>query len=221
MSIRIAGFPYGIVQQLGDALETSDPSQDHTVSIEKLMEQGSATVGQWVGMLDLGGAVVGPAPFQLNLSNNTTPTPQEWSPYLFSLMLEMTQKLWGDEDIYALYRDNARTRTAAADDVVNSARQYRSFRQIHALRGRRLYIINSGAFGLCPKTTQVGDFVVFLFGSQVPIVLRLIPSLHVWVVVGEAYVPGYMNGEIFDPDLETFRYGQGVGTVFFPHNVVR
>ena len=47
--------------------------------------------------------------------------------------------------------------------------------------------------GLCPRETAQGDFLCVLLGCNLPVVLRR-QDEH-YVLIGEAYVPGYMQGE--------------------------
>lgn len=77
---------------------------------------------------------------------------------------------------------------------------------------------SNGSFGLCPWSTKKGDIIVFLFGAEVPYLLRSIDDGQQnsinndaigckYELVGECYVDRYMNGEIFGghngSDLET------------------
>lgn len=62
---------------------------------------------------------------------------------------------------------------------------------------RRFFVTEKGYFGLGPGGTEVGDKVVLLQGGRVPIITRPGgPSS----IVGESYVKGIMNGEVFDKD---------------------
>lgn len=61
---------------------------------------------------------------------------------------------------------------------------------------RRLFFTGKGYIGLAPFTAQVGDKVCLLEGAQFPIILR--PNGDYWVVVGESYIHGIMDGEGWD-----------------------
>lgn len=66
--------------------------------------------------------------------------------------------------------------------------------------GRKFFITNRGYIGLAPKTAKAGDQVAVFFGSNVPFVIRKyqdMPGQQNWQLVGETYVHGAMNGEIF------------------------
>lgn len=72
-------------------------------------------------------------------------------------------------------------------------------------RKRRPFLADVGHVGLAPASAQPGDYICILFGCHVPIVLR--PSSEgCFVLVGEAYVYGIMDGEWFHEERpsETF-----------------
>jgi hypothetical protein len=46
---------------------------------------------------------------------------------------------------------------------------------------------------------QAGDVVVVLYGGRTPFLLRRKDD-GTWILVGECYVHGMMNGEVFDLD---------------------
>ncbi|KAJ4297772.1 hypothetical protein N0V90_005667 [Kalmusia sp. IMI 367209] len=62
-------------------------------------------------------------------------------------------------------------------------------------KSRRLMVTAGGHVGMAPCRGRTGDAVVVLFGCSIPLVLRRVGAGEAWVVVGEAYVHGYMNGE--------------------------
>jgi hypothetical protein len=63
-------------------------------------------------------------------------------------------------------------------------------------KGRRLMVTNEGLIGVAACRARQGDVIAILFGSSIPIILRRIGSREAWKVIGEAYVHGYMNGEV-------------------------
>ena len=69
--------------------------------------------------------------------------------------------------------------------------------------GRRLFLASDGRMGLGPNNMQHGDQIVILQGARTPFVLRRLghsdehTSLPLYGVVGEAYVDGLMQGELF------------------------
>ena len=73
---------------------------------------------------------------------------------------------------------------------------------------RRLCIGDNGKPLLGPETTKVGDHVVLLFGSPVPLILRPVdpeqPELHQYTLVGECYVEGIMHGEYLEQNQTEF-----------------
>lgn len=62
---------------------------------------------------------------------------------------------------------------------------------------RRLFRTKHGSLGLGPNTTRAGDCVTILEGGKVPIVLTEVSPAR-WLLVGESYVHGIMQGEAFD-----------------------
>jgi hypothetical protein len=64
-----------------------------------------------------------------------------------------------------------------------------------ASTGRCLIITESGELGLGPISTQPGDVVAFIRNTKVPFLLRKAQAGR-YTVVGEAYIHGFMRGEI-------------------------
>lgn len=66
----------------------------------------------------------------------------------------------------------------------------------HAV-GRAMIVLNDGnSLGLAPNSCQENDYVAVLLGCQSPLVLRENQTGN-FLVVGESYVHGLMNGEAF------------------------
>jgi hypothetical protein len=63
-------------------------------------------------------------------------------------------------------------------------------------KARRLMVTSEGCVGMAPCRAREGDMVAVLFGCSIPLVLRKAPTQEAWQVIGEAYVHGYMNGEV-------------------------
>lgn len=55
--------------------------------------------------------------------------------------------------------------------------------------------------GFLPKQTQLGDVIVIIFGATTPFVLR--PVDDAYILIGECYVHGIMDGELMHIDEET------------------
>jgi Heterokaryon incompatibility protein (HET) len=64
------------------------------------------------------------------------------------------------------------------------------------IEGRRLVKTSKGYLGLAPGRAELGDVVALVKGGQLPLILRASGS-H-WELVGDAYVHGMMQGELFD-----------------------
>lgn len=77
------------------------------------------------------------------------------------------------------------------------------------LPGRRLIKSCSNLLGLAPMYAESGDKICILFGSQVPFILRQEES-H-WIIIGECYIHGVMDGEA----VETTAEESGYDTVTF------
>ena len=58
---------------------------------------------------------------------------------------------------------------------------------------RRFFVTQGGYMGIGPKTVKGGDRIVVLFGGKVPYILR--PSGRRFKFVGDAYIPGLMDGQ--------------------------
>lgn len=61
---------------------------------------------------------------------------------------------------------------------------------------RRFFTSGREIIGVCPLKTEVGDYAVVLFPCDHPVILRK-DGEH-WILQGEAYVHGFMNGEVVE-----------------------
>lgn len=64
---------------------------------------------------------------------------------------------------------------------------------------RRLVITAKGFMGLVSRSGEVGDEVWILRGARVPFILRRLET-GTYQLLGEVYLHGYMNGEVFTRD---------------------
>ena len=84
----------------------------------------------------------------------------------------------------------------------------------NATEGRKLFMTESGLFGLGPKSlgqdASSKDEVWILMGARVPFILHHVEGSK-YRVVGEAYVHGIMYGEGYDyyTEWEDWEYGNG------------
>ncbi|CAG8978284.1 hypothetical protein HYALB_00010282 [Hymenoscyphus albidus] len=62
------------------------------------------------------------------------------------------------------------------------------------LKGRTMFALNKGYFGVGPLGTQPGDTVCVLWGCDVPVVIRRLEDHY--VLVGPCFVLGFMDGEM-------------------------
>jgi hypothetical protein len=65
-----------------------------------------------------------------------------------------------------------------------------------ALIGRRMITTTGGYLGLAPEEVQENDVVAILYGCNFPVVLR--PHGDSYLLIGECYVDGIMDGEIME-----------------------
>jgi hypothetical protein len=68
---------------------------------------------------------------------------------------------------------------------------------IWGLEDVKPFLSDSSYVGLCPKLSEVGDGIYIPLGAHVPYILRKLDD-GVHLLVGEAYVHGIMDGEIFE-----------------------
>ena len=78
-----------------------------------------------------------------------------------------------------------------------------SNRMSEVCHGRRFFVCDTGMgvikFGLAPRAAQVGDEVVLFLGAKFLYIIRKTDTdngLPTYGLVGEAYVHGWMNGEL-------------------------
>jgi len=60
---------------------------------------------------------------------------------------------------------------------------------------RRFLVSGSNRVGLAPWDAEIGDMICILFGCRFPVILR--PRKDHYTLIGEAYVDGIMDGELF------------------------
>lgn len=72
--------------------------------------------------------------------------------------------------------------------------------------GRRPFLTENGYVGLRPEGTKEGDVVAVFLGAELPYALRPAEDVGRWLLVGDAYVYGVMDGEIVEKGsaVETF-----------------
>jgi hypothetical protein len=65
------------------------------------------------------------------------------------------------------------------------------------LMNRKVFLSAEGFLGQVPSETQEGDQIAIIFGAPVPFVIR--EDGDHWILIGECYVLGLMEGEANDP----------------------
>ena len=76
--------------------------------------------------------------------------------------------------------------------------------QSRALHNRRLFLTSKGYYGVGHNSLEPGDVCAVFRGANVPFILRAVSPdeqsryrSHCYKLVGEAYIQGIMNGEVF------------------------
>ena len=69
--------------------------------------------------------------------------------------------------------------------------------------GRRFFTTACGNLGLGPRSSQKGDIVAFIRNCKIPMILRKRASGR-YIVIGEAYIHGYMHGEFLERGHPSF-----------------
>jgi hypothetical protein len=67
---------------------------------------------------------------------------------------------------------------------------------VNSLIERKLATTETGYLALVPGSASVGDVVAILYGCNFPVVLR--PKGNMFLYIGECYVNGIMDGEVWD-----------------------
>ncbi|KAM0559363.1 hypothetical protein ACHAPJ_004387 [Fusarium lateritium] len=90
---------------------------------------------------------------------------------------------------------------AVGPEIQELARTGDGFKWSHeatlVTRYRGFAITHGGWFVVGPDIMQIGDLVVVLYGGRTPFLLRRKEG-GTWILIGECYVHGMMNGEVFD-----------------------
>jgi hypothetical protein len=212
-ALRIAGFICAAVRQVGEVhdLPNLNGAADPETIFGMQLEWLSHMFGKWVSMLDLEDVLGTSLPYQLNI-DKPNPTKKEVKAYTFVGLINMIEGVheWPPEKLFAIYERDVQAHSTTQFISAVSGQTYLSTRQLAAVFHRRLFITGGGNFGLGPKTTQPGDVIAFFYGCRAPMILRLIDGLRMWRIVGEAYCPYEMNGEMLERDMVDARYNVGL-----------
>jgi hypothetical protein len=73
-----------------------------------------------------------------------------------------------------------------------------------AAQGRCLFVTEKGFMGMGPARMQAGDVVTIFCGAETPFILR--PLGDKFRIVGECYIPGLMNGEALEDNLDEYEF---------------
>jgi hypothetical protein len=74
-------------------------------------------------------------------------------------------------------------------------------RRVQAATWNKKFMITvGGKFGLVPEESKRRDSLCLIYGCSVPVVMRPTPNGNHWLLVGECYIHGIMNGELLEKD---------------------
>jgi hypothetical protein len=99
----------------------------------------------------------------------------------------------------------------AKEEAVDNELYYAVLDVKTATKGRRFFNTKKGYFGFGPENCKVGDLVVVLAGGNVPYIIRPVTHLSdrmratmdlaskaCYTILGDSYVHGIMDGEVFE-----------------------
>ncbi|KAH7393613.1 heterokaryon incompatibility protein-domain-containing protein [Cadophora sp. MPI-SDFR-AT-0126] len=97
----------------------------------------------------------------------------------------------------------------AADDILDvkslSLKQNTWSQLVMTSHGRRMGVITGGRLGIFPPATSPGDKVAMFMGGKLLYVIRPVARCEGYVLIGECYVNGLMDGEAMEPIVRTDR----------------
>ncbi len=87
-------------------------------------------------------------------------------------------------------------------EAFTSYHKKRMLPYLHAIEGkvfgRKLFKTNNDLVGMGLRSIQAGDAVWLIRDSRTPLILRPKPGTEDFTLVGEAYLHGFMHGEMLD-----------------------
>ncbi|KAH7079336.1 heterokaryon incompatibility protein-domain-containing protein [Paraphoma chrysanthemicola] len=216
-AIHVVGVVGGTVREVGDAPTLPDFSAsngDAEAIFVRYLELRRRVSEQWLSMLDLKEAFN-----QLQRNSDNTESLQDnkrSKAYTYAGMMLMFDDIhkWDHDDLVALLKKSIGNHPSPFIGIESETTQY-SARQLAATCFRRLFVLSDGDFGLGPRDMQPDDVIVFLYGCRVPMVLRPVDGVDMWRLVGEAYCPNQMNGQVLAPDIFAMRADAGLTDLVF------
>jgi len=126
------------------------------------------------------------------------------------------EPVWGADLHFNYRRSTRKMRQELYGALVNSTDESGGFEAswrlpasrldiLYRHNGRRPFLTAKGRLGLGPKDMRNGDIVAVVFGAEVPLVLREEADGR-YLLVGEAYVDGIMDGEVMEMGLEKMTF---------------
>lgn len=151
--------------------------------------------------------------FTLNVDTKVPSSKQDrFLSFLAAITMIDDYHNWSDEQLLTLEKETAQN---LGLDFVISPDDPIGARDLCAALNRRLFITQTGHIGLGQDTTAPDDRIVFFYGCNVPMLLRAVRGRNTWEVVGEAFVPGCMSGQLLRDDMRTARRLRGNFDRFF------
>ena len=110
-------------------------------------------------------------------------------------LLEYWERFDSEDDT----ADNPNANSTLLAELVKNRRAFYQL-TMQSTTYRRLLRSSQGHIGLGPQSMQVGDVVLIVSGSQMPLVVRKADLEGMYHLVGEAYIHGVQHGESIDQD---------------------
>ncbi|GFF33938.1 heterokaryon incompatibility protein 6, OR allele [Aspergillus udagawae] len=140
------------------------------------------------------------------LGRTLTARPTNWSAVQSSMFLHgpaaISDEGTLDANFAAFISRSVAQRTRASKAGKGDHLQFLMDMQV-VMANRQVFTTKRGFLGIGPRALREGDICCILFGAMVPIMLRRKPNSR-YVLVGESYVHGIMQGET----MEAFREGK-------------
>ncbi|EXF72947.1 hypothetical protein CFIO01_04653 [Colletotrichum fioriniae PJ7] len=117
---------------------------------------------------------------------------------------------WWNLLLHTKYRDVPVPDAHLPADVIEQLDRFGN-NNVQMTGGRRFFISDTGLFGLARRDAQIGDQIWVVKGGRVPLILRPLPGPYRdtqeedFTFVGDSYVHGIMEGELFEIDLPDTR----------------
>jgi hypothetical protein len=134
------------------------------------------------------------------LDARTSPVPDQ-----DRLLISQSSQEWLRNAMHEPHSSDAAARNTAVDTIDQILRVYthegavRFFNILDLVStNRKFFVTEKGYMGIGPNSMQPTDIVCVLFGGKTPFVLRPTSTPNEYLLLGECYVYGLMDGEAMD-----------------------